>query len=396
MHKRICSSNSFLVLAGVRLSFSQYGRAWEEDRTNADLEEYKKDITNFLKIYWKYYNYFGSGFRKMCVEIRYNTLVEISNVIVTNYKNHMVVATGNYLFISDDNNIKLNESHITNPYKHSLELSEEPNIFSEYQLDKDINNEKDLIYYIDNNELIFKRKLDLYLFCNRDGIYYSFNPKISNTGNYGFNIYPITDKRKKSGYLITERFLLNSIYEFKRRRGLNLRSIYKNSTWDDVYEVLDICKNIGTEYLKENKKDKYNYINEHILPLVTTYVDSLKEAKYSSDCFFDSKFTIDTGTICNLGRAINLFKGITSYINEPITPTHERNYGRYCSTMKQENYVWKLGAGFDDTLVIEKLDLFNTATQKGQTSYRNVLKFENINEKKSDNKNEYLYPGVKE
>ena len=160
--------------------------------------------------------------------------------------------------------------------------------------------------------------------------------------------------------------------------------------------MLDICKNIGEEYLKEGKEDKYNYINDHVLPLVTIYVDSLKESGYSSDCFFDSKFTIDTGTICNLGRAINLFKGITSYINEPLTPTHERNYGRYCSTMKQENYVWKLSAGFDDTLVIEKLDLFNTATQKGQTSYRKVLKFNNINEKKLDDKKEYLYPGVRE
>ena len=396
MHNKICSSDLLLTLAGVRLSISQYGRAWEDNIENASLEEYKKDIINFLKIYKKYYNYFGSGSRKMCVEIRYNPLVENSNVIVTDYKNHMVISTGNYLFISDDTNINLNESHITNPYKHSLELSEEPNLFSEYQLDVEISNEEDLTKYLDNNDLVLKRKLDLYLFCNRDGIYYSFDPKISDTGNYGFNIYPITDKRKKSGYLITERFLLNSIYEFKRRRGLNLRSIYTNSTWNDVYEVLDICKNIGEEYLKENKKDKYNYINEHILPLVTTYVDALKEAGYSSDCFFDSKFTIDTGTICNLGRAISLFKGITSYINEPLTPTHERNYGRYCSTMKQENYVWKLSAGFDDTLVIEKLDLFNTATQKGQTSYRKVLKFDNINEKKIDDKKEYLYPGVRE
>lgn len=395
MHKNITSSDLLLTLAGVRLSVTQYGRAWEK-YANSSIDEYEKDITNFLSIYKKYYDYTGSGSRKMCVELRYNPLVENDDVIVTTYKKHMVILVANYLFMSKDENVKLNESHISDPYKHSIELSENAVIFSEYNVDRFLKNEEELFDYLDNNELVFKRDLELYLFNNRDGIYYSLDPKISNTGNYGFNIYPKCGKRKKSGYLITERFLLNSIYEFKRRRGMHLRSEYTNSTWEDVYEVLDICKNISIEYEKEGKLDKSNYINEHVLPLVTTYVNALKNSGYDSDCFFDSKFTIDTGTICNLGRANKLFKGLTSYINEPLTPTHERNYGRYCSTMKQENYVWKLSCGFNDSLVIEKLDLFNTASAKGQTSYRKVLNIENINEKVDEDTGKYLYPGAEE
>lgn len=392
MHNYI-SNELLYTLAGVRLSISQYGRVWE-DKNNASLEEYEKDITNFLKIYKKYYDYCGSGARKMCVEIRYNPLVENSEVITTTYNDKMLIAVGNYLFISKEENIKLNESHIKDPYIHSIEIDEEPVIFEEYNMDIEVSNEEELINYINNNELKYERDMETYLFSNRDGIYYTFNPKITNEGNYGFNIYPKTEARSKSGYLITERFLLNAIYEFKRRKGMNLRSIYTNSTWDDVEEVLNICDEISNDYLEKGKKDKADYIKEHVIPLVSVYVRALKDAGYSSDCFFDSKFTIDTGTICNLGRAITLFKGLSSFVNEPLTPTHERNYGRYCSTMKQENYVWKLSAGFDNTVVIEKLDLFNTASAKGQISFRRTLKIDNVNEKtKEDVK--YLYPGAR-
>ena len=108
--------------------------------------------------------------------------------------------------------------------------------------------------------------------------------------------------------------------------------------------------------------------------------------------FFDKNFTIDTGIICNLGRAINLFKGLTSFINEPLTPIHERNYGRYCSTMKQENSVWLLGCDFDNHLLIEKLDLFNTASTEGQVSFRKKMMFDDFNCKIHEGE-KYLYPG---
>ena len=398
VHRDICSSDLVLALGGVRLSISQYGRVWEDSKDKVSLEDYEKDISNFLSIYKSYYNSIGPGSRKMCVEIRYNPLVEDTDVMVTKYNGYMVIYTNNYLFVSKEQNIKLVESHVANPYKHSLELSEEPKYFNEYNITDKINTEEDMFRFLDANfdTLVPVREMELYLFSNRDGIYYSLNPKITNEGNYGFNVYPKTNVRKKSGYLITERFLLNAIYEFKHRRGMNLRDIYQNSTWKDVYEVLDICNNIAINYEKEGKLDKSNYIKEHVLPIVTIYVHALEDAGYSSDCFFDSKFTIDTGTICNLGRANKLFKGLSNFVNEPLTPTHERNYGRYCSTMKQENYAWKLSCGFNNTIVIEKLDLFNTASQRGQTSFKKEIKLDKINEIITEEEDKYFYPGSKE
>ena len=54
--------------------------------------------------------------------------------------------------------------------------------------------------------------VDVYKMENRDGEYYSINPNLVNDCNYGINFYPLTHNRKTSGYIIVERFLLNSIF----------------------------------------------------------------------------------------------------------------------------------------------------------------------------------------
>lgn len=396
MHKRINSSVSLFALAGVRLSISQYGRVWEEKGKSNSLNDYEKDLANFLKIYRPYFDMFGSGSRKMCVELRYNPLAVNSRVLEFNYDGKYVIATGNYLFVSKENDVIFNEAYIASPYLHALDISEKPVIFHEYNLPFSVFTKEKLIKYLDKKELDYEKDVEVYLFSNKDGRYFAIEPKLKNNGNYGFNIYPETKNRKKSGYLVTERFLLNALYKFKSKFNMNLRDRFKDGTWDDVQEVLRLVNNQIKYYNNRGKKDKAEYIKEHIIPVVLTYVDALKLAEYPADCFFDSKFTIDTGMICNLGRALEFFKGLTSYINEPLTPVHERNYGRHCSTMKQENYVWMLGCGFNNKIVIEKLDLFKTASVEGQTSFRHVIDMENFNTKVNDRKNKYLYPGMKE
>ena len=395
VHKKINSSELIYALAGVRLSISQYGRVWEEKNGKNSLKDYILDLANFLKIYRPYFDMFGSGSRKMCVELRYSPLVKNATVLDFEYKNKRVIAVGNYLFISKNENIELNESHITNPFIHSLRISENPVMFNEYYLNFDVEDQESLVKYLDKNKLSFAKEVELYQFRNKDGIYYSIEPKLKDNGNYGFNVYPITGVREKSGYIVTERFLLNAIVKFKSKWNMNLRDKYTNATWKDVDKVLDICKDEIDFYNEKGKKDKAEYIEKHILPVVRTYVKALKEARYPADCFFDSKFTIDTGMICNLGRAIGLFKGLTKFVNEPLTPTHERNYGRRCSTMKEENQVWLLACGYNNTIDIESLELFKTASVEGQVSYHEQIDLENFNTK-IDEESKYLYPGMKE
>lgn len=328
----------------------------------------------------------------MCTELRFNPLVINSDVLEFEYNRKKVIATGNYLFISKEEDIKFIETFVTDPYNHALVLSTDAVKFIEYNLPFSITEKEELVEYIKNNQLCEEKEVEMYLFSNRDGIYYAINPKLTEKGNYGMNIYPKTEIRKLSGYIITERFFLNSLYNFKEKRGYGIKDTIPNTTYEDTDEVLDILEEYATYYMEVGKKEKSNYIKEHIIPIIKVYRDALKMANYNSDVFFDKNFTIDTGMICNLGRAINLFKGLTNFVNEPLTPVHERNYGRHCSTMKEENYVWLLGCDFNDSISIEKLDLFNTASTQGQVSFKNKFTINGFNEKIDENE-KYLYPG---
>ena len=392
MHKRLCSSDSIYALAGVRLSISQYGRVWEEKSLKNSLEEYEADLANFLKIYKPYYEQFGAGSRKMCCEFRFNPLVENAKVLDFDYNNHRVIATANYLYISKDENIKFEESFIDDPYNHSLSITQDSILFNKYNLPFIVDSKEQLIKYLDENNLESEKEVDIYMFTNKDGLYYAINPKLTTEGNFSMHIYPETETRLKSGYIVTERFFLNALYNYKKRRGLALKDLVENTTYDDCYEVIDILKEYSKYYEEKGKREKSIYIINHIIPLIEVYIKALQEAGYSSDVFFDKNFTIDTGMICNLGRAVNLFKGITSYVNEPLTPVHERNYGRHCSTMKQENYVWLLGCDFNNNITIEKLDLFNTASVEGQVSIKKKIYIDNFNARVNEN-DKYLYPG---
>ncbi len=392
MHKRICKEGLICALGGVRLSISQYGRVWEEQGKNNSLDEYCKDIANFLSIYKLYYDKFGSGSRKMCCELRFNPLVENAKVIETFYNGKYVIATANYLYISKDENIKFEETYIDDPYNHSLSFTTDGIKFNEYNLDFMVKNENELIHYLDDNKIEPIKEVEVYLFKNKDGIYYSIDPKLTPEGNFSIQIYPETEIRTKSGYIVTERFFLNALYNFKKRRDLTLKDLVRDSSFDDCYEVVNILKEYSKYYHEIGKEEKSVYIIEHIVPLIEVYIKAIQEADYSSDVFFDKNFTIDTGMICNLGRAINLFKGITKFVNEPLTPIHERNYGRHCSTMKQENYVWLLGCDFNNNVLIEKLDLFNTASVEGQVSIKKKIEIPNFNVKIDEN-SKYLYPG---
>lgn len=392
MHQRICKKDLIYALAGVRLSISQYGKVWEEMNSKNSLEEYSEDLANFLKIYKPYYEKFGSGPRRMCCELRFNPLVENAKVLTFTHNNKFVIATANYLYISKDNNPNFEETFIADPYKHSLVFTNNGLVFEEYNLKFTVDSEDELKNVIDSGILKSERDVEVYLFKNKDGIYYSIDPKLTKEGNFGLQIYPETEIRPKSGYIITERFFINALYNYKKRRGLTLKDNIENTTFENCEEVIDILKEYSNYYHEIGKIEKSAYIVEHIIPVIEVYIKALKSANYSPDVFFDKNFTIDTGMICNLGRAISLFKGITKYINEPLTPIHERNYGRHCSTMKQENYVWLLGCDFHDTISIEKLDLFNTASVEGQVSIQKKIVIDGFNEKVKE-EDKYLYPG---
>ena len=401
MHKKINQKDFLKYLGGVRISFTPYAIGWCGDNKKFSKNDYIKDMSTMLSIYRPYYIEYGQGSRNMCVELRYKPLVEITDVFVTEVLEHMVICTNNYLYISKEVGVELVESFIEDPFDHSIKLSQDSEIFFEFDLYSRFDKIEDVMYYahkfinntIQNNE--YFKQCELYLMKNEDGIYYSINPHMTNKGNYGINIYPKTSDRTNSGYIITERFFVNALIQYKANLGIGNLDGFQQAEWTDVYNVIDICNYYAKEYYNANKLEKSNYIKNEVLPIIEAYICVLQEANYSPSEFFNPNFTIDTGIICNMGRAIKEFKGITFRENEPLTPTHERNYGKHNSTMTKEGTAFRLSCDYDDNILIEKLDLSSTATENGQVVIRKKIQLNKKNEKMTyeDLNNRYLVPG---
>lgn len=398
MHNKLNSPELIRGLGGVRISFTPYAKGWnnpnQKKYTNQD---YIEDIANFLKIYRPYYDLVGSGSRNMCVELRYKPLVVNREVYTFEIEGHFVLSVGNYMYISINKNSSLKEARIEDVYDHTITLNQEPEMMAVVDLYLDeykLENLKRFALSIISN--LDKYKVaELYTLKNAEGIYYALNPSITEYGNYGMNIYPMTDKRKKEGYLVTERFLLNALAIYKRQLNMRLLDKFPSATWEDVDHVIEQIKESQELYINTNKNEKAEYIKKEILPMVEAYVLMLKKAQYEASDFFDPEFTIDTGTICNLGRGYEEFKLITSTPNDPLTPTHERNYGSYNSTMTEEGITWRISCNYGNKILIQQRDLSKTSAPEGPVMFSKTIKLIDKDEK-LDSKNlesDYLIPG---
>lgn len=398
MHIRINNDAMVECLGGVRLSFTPYEIGWEKGDNSSQFsrEEYMEDMAEFLKIYKPYYSKVGAGSRKMCVELRYKPLAIRANVIIKKYNGHFVIAVGNYLYISCEREINFLESRISDPSDHTIKLTEKPKLFFCINSKSIIRRERDLDDIMKKYSCLYKENIvEVYMLKNSEGVYYSINPSISAKGNDGINIYPQTEYRNQSGYLITERFFLNALYEYKNSLGIKIMDNFENSSWIDVDNVIKICQKNASEYAKNDKKEKASYITEEIIPMIVAYVTSLRKAGYKPRDVFDPSFTIDTGIICNMGRAIYEFNGLTQKINEPLTPTHERNYGHHNSTMTKEGVAWRLSCSYNDELIVEKLNLKDTSLKCGQIATQYKIKLRALDESMDISylKTNYLVPG---
>ncbi len=379
MHKRINDNPN--ALGGVRLSFTPYEIGWncQKDKKFSKYD-YEQDIVNFLKIYHSYFEYVGSGSRNFCVELRYKPFIVNEAVNIFSWQEHFIIASGNNLYCSQEKNIEFVNTYIQDPYDHRLSLNNEGQIFSKIVLKQKLFTQQEIIDYLENHMDEEEKKVTIYQVMNKDGIYYAIDPQLTDEGNYGINIYPKTNSRKKSGYMITERYFLNALFQYKKEKGLSSIDDFPNATWTDVENVMFMIRNQMLDYLHNGEVEKYDYISGCIFPMLKTYTRALYEAGYAARNFFDRNFTIDTGIICNLGRAIHEFKELVSIENEPLTLNHERNYGTIKSTMTEEGAVWRLSCNYDNQLIIELLDLSKTATQEGQTKYHQNIQLENKDE----------------
>lgn len=402
MHKKINEQDNLNKLGGFRISFTPYAIGWKCNNKSYSRFDYIMDMANILQIYKPYYNYAGSGNRKMCVELRYKPLVILGKVYEREIDGYKVIATNHHIYISKEKNISLKTSYISNPYNHNIELSEAPVYFYDivshdtiesFTQVKDVISE--FIYEINDENKNKIGVVPVYKLENSEGYYYSIDPSISDIGNYGINIYPITENRINSGVVITERFALNAILQVKAQQGLKSLEKFENATWNDAYKVLDKINIMATNYKENGEIEKANYILSEVVEMIEAYIYALQQAGYYAKDFFDPDFSIDTGIICNMGGALKEFKGITFLENEPLTPTHERNYGKHNSTMTMENEVFRISCEYNNQLIIQKLNLSNTATRDGQIAFSKCIQLSETDEKynMSNLEHEYFIPG---
>lgn len=393
VHKNI--NKNLNALAGVRLSFTPYSIGWKCPNNTFDREEYEKDIANFLKIYKPYYEYAGSGSRNFCVELRFKPQIFLKKVIVTKYKGYFIIYTDDLLYISKEKNITFENTTITDPYIHRLKLTDTGKIFRKYTITETFANEKELLNYINNHINDSYKEVEIFMTNNKDGSYYSIDPCLNDEGNNGIVIYPKTKSRLISGYLLNKRYFLNALFKYKKEKNLSSRDTFENATWTDVDNVIKIIEKEKASLLQNNRIKESEYLEKEILPMLYAYVNALKSADYNPDVFFDKNFTIDTGIICNLGRAITEFKGLVTYKDEPLTLNHERNYGNINSTMTKEGKVWRLSCDYENKVILEELDLASTATENGQMKFYRTIELEKKDKNVSYNniQKEYFIPG---
>jgi len=352
MHKKI-NANYLDSLAGVRLSITPYTYGWTEHGELAGLtsrEEFTKDISNFLETYRPAINKLGTGQRTGCVEFRFKPLIETRLPFYESFiDGHHVFSIGPYALVSKKKDLELTTSIVKVSSKKEMIIEGASERYLMLQSDEIRNMEKDVFYTLITNSLnghqtdslVKYSEVNVYRLENEDGYYYSIDPLMTEQGVYAKQFYPSSSKRKFAGYIDSERYFLNALLGHKRKRGINeRRGRFENALWADTKIVIDDLQSLSD---RMNSIDSYcsSYIKREILPMVSAYRQALENVCYPPSYFFDSTFTIDTGSICNLGQAFYEFKDIASRPHLPLTPQHERAYGLN-SSLRIEGKVWRM------------------------------------------------------
>jgi hypothetical protein len=346
MHERI-NSKLTDTISKIVLSYSQYPFGWRTSQ-----KEYILDCENFLKTYKSSVMRRGRGF--LSVEFKFKPLVKVADTQVYKINRRQVLHSGPYLLISLHEDPDVTPTKLKEIRGHSVILDRRPEKYLMIASDKLVDEKRwlNVANIIITKNMLCKedvqkfinipcliREVNFYVMKNEDGIYYAIDPEIRDNGFFAKQFYPKT-KRKNSGYIDSERYFLNTLIAYKKSKGLDRTSEFLEATWEDVDAVIENIKLEAIHY-KSIIAEVEEYIIKEVLPLVEGYVKYLRNSGYPPSYFFDKEFTIDTGIICNLGRATYEFKGLASREDLPLTPQEERAFG-VISSLSQDGKVWRI------------------------------------------------------
>ncbi|MET7718478.1 hypothetical protein [Streptomyces sp. NPDC005407] len=345
MHRRIVEEHAD-VLDGVRISLTPYTFGWQDrPRHGTARAQFTADLANALRTYRPVFDQLGHGAASGAVELRFAPLLGLCEVTDTHVDDHHIIAAGPHLLISTTPSTESlpitkvarlgvrNEPEFTNPARRYLHLTGDTLVADAETIRSALNGSLDKIHN--------RREVDLYRFSNADGPYYAIEPNMGANGRFtALHVYPQTQTRK-SGYTDATRPFLNSLLAVKAQHGHPGRhDDFDTATWKEVDEVKE---HMATQARALDRIDQAaaKHIRTQILPLVETYINAVSAAGYPASIVFSSRFTLDTGEIVNQGRALELFKGLVSVPDEPMTPRQERGYGAE-SLSSRRGTVWRL------------------------------------------------------
>lgn len=354
-------------VAGVRLSISPYTYGWTEAGMRAGVthrDEFEQDLVHFFTTFKGVGSLFSA-------ELRFRPMIEIGELALTTYSGLHILAFKNFLYISDCALDNLPIASISDGFDHALKM-DTPGL-EVIQLEVDGTLENTVNQYLHGD--LFGIPCLLHRLQNDDGIYFGINVERTSNGKcYAKFFYPKTLSRPNSGHIDGERYLLNAMIDTKSKK--------EHINWKDIDELI-LCLKNRAETLTVEFGFSSNYIINDIIPLVESYARVLKLAGYAASAFLDKELTVDTGQICNLGRAFHEYKSLASRQDLPMTPNHERAFGKK-GDLANEGTVFRLAPGVrqrisstsgrtnltEHEFIIEELDLSSTSSENGQSRQR--------------------------
>lgn len=331
-------------VAGFRLSITPYTYGFQQLNSR---ESFKEDVANVLATYKPLIEHLKPGQRTGCVEFRFKPLLEdhlIFRELFDAYERHLM-AVGPYALVSVKRAAPFKRSNVRVEEARQLYVEGESQRYTLIQSDRlrDVPTDE-LTMYVE--QLLSEKQtqsyeVDVYLFENEDGIYYGVNPMMDNGGVMAKQFYPPTATRPSAGYIDSERYFLNALLAYKNQQGIEKRRApFEQATWSDVANTVHLLMH-RAERLGEYNAYAANYVKREIIPLVQMYAEALLTAGYAPRYFYLSTFTIDNGSICNLGEAYAEFKHLASRAHIPMTPQQEKSFGTE-GALSVEGEKWRM------------------------------------------------------
>lgn len=343
MHDQI-NEHHLNHVAGVRLSITSYTYGWKNKATR---DSFKEDVANVLATYKPLIDHLKPGQRTGCVEFRFKPLLEDRLVFreLFDANDHHVMAVGPYALMSTERAAPFTKSYIHVDEANQMHVDGKGQSYLMIQSGKlrDVATDElsMTVEMLLTEAHAMSRFVQVYLFENEDGVYYGVDPMMQNNGMFAKQFYPPTAKRPSAGYIDSERYFLNTLLSYKRQKGiLDRRGTFEAATWTDVANTVHLLMHAAEELAPSNQYAA-NYVQAEIIPLIQLYAEALLTAGYAPSYFFLSTFTVDTGSICNLGKAYNEFKHLASRPHIPLTPQQEKSFGLQ-GALSMEGEKWRI------------------------------------------------------